>query len=149
MFFARRELEGVEVGVGDADVLGLPAAIRTHSYVSVGACKRGWVSAKDKRMVEKTKELSWLGGLTSCKSRVDSCAECSFAFFAVTATAVGDVEGHDDPVALFQECHATPKFFDYAHVLMAFEESRTSQQIVNEVKHMPAQKSSSMYTTVV
>jgi hypothetical protein len=78
--------------------------------------------------LEGTKELSGFGRFTSCKSRVDSCAECSFAFFAVTATAVGDVEGHDDPVTLFQECHAVPEFFDYAHVLMAFEESRTSQR---------------------
>jgi hypothetical protein len=81
-----------------------------------------------------TKELSWFGGFTSCKSRVDSCAECSFAFFAVTATAVGDVEGHDDPVTPFQECHTASEIFDYAHVLMAFEESRTSQQMVNEGK---------------
>jgi hypothetical protein len=70
--------------------------------------------------------------LTSGKSRVDSCAECSFAFFAVTATTVGDVERHDDAVTLFQECHTAPEFFDYAHVLMAFEESRASQQMANE-----------------
>jgi hypothetical protein len=93
--------------------------------------KGEWVSAERGRGVEGAMELSWFGGSTSCKSRVDSCAECSFAFFAVTATAVSDVEGHDDPVTLFQECHATPEFFDYAHVLMAFEESRTSQQMAH------------------
>jgi hypothetical protein len=96
--------------------------------------KGGVGVSKREEGVEGTKDLSWLEGLASCKSRVDSCTECSFAFFAVTTTAVGDVEGHDDPVALLQECHAAPEFFDYAHVLMAFEASWTSQQMANEGK---------------
>ena len=57
--------------------------------------------------------------LTSCKSRVDACAKGSLAFLAIAAATVGDVERHDDTVALLKERNSAAEFFDYAHVFVA------------------------------
>jgi len=72
--------------------LRLSAAVGAHGDVAVGA---------------------------SGKARVDTSAESSFAFFAIAATAVGDVKGHDDAIAFLEEGYARAQLFDYAHVLVA------------------------------
>jgi hypothetical protein len=68
--------------------------------------------------LERERELIMLA---SRKSRIDTCAECRLAFFAVAAAAVRNVEGHYDSIALFEESHARAEFFDYAHVLVTFK----------------------------
>ena len=71
--------------------------------------------------------------LASSKSRIDTCAECRLAFFAVAAAAVRNVEGHYDSIALFEESHARAEFFDYAHVLVTFKKGyNVSRSLLGE-----------------
>jgi hypothetical protein len=56
----------------------------------------------------------------SGEARIHAGAKRRLALFAVAAPAVGDVEGHDDPVALFQQRHPGPDLLDDAHVLVAY-----------------------------
>ena len=69
----RRQLQAVEVGEGNAQVLGLAARLRAHRDVAVGAAG---------------------------EARVHGQAEARVARHAVLAEAAGDIEGHDDAVAL-------------------------------------------------
>lgn len=70
----------------------LPAGIRPHSDVAV---------------------------CPACEAGVDARAVRGLALFAVEAAPVGDVEGHDDAVAPFEECHAWADFLDDAHIFVA------------------------------
>lgn len=59
------QLQSVEVGIRDANVLCLATSVRAHGNVAVGTASKAWVN---------------------------TCAEGCLAFFAVAAAAVGDVE---------------------------------------------------------
>jgi hypothetical protein len=72
MLLASRELESVEVGIRNSDILCLSSPIRAHGDIAIS---------------------------TSGKSGVDTSAESSSALFTVTASAISDVEGHDDSVS--------------------------------------------------
>jgi hypothetical protein len=72
MLLASRELESVEVGIRNSDILCLSYPIRSHGDITIS---------------------------TSGKSGVDTSAESSSALFTVTASAISDVEGHDDSVS--------------------------------------------------
>ena len=56
---------------------------------------------------------------SACETGVHAGAEGGFALFAVAAAAVGDVEGEDDAVALFEEGDAAADFDDDAHIFVA------------------------------
>lgn len=76
----------------NAGVSYLPALVRPHGHIPVGAASETGVYAR---------------------------AEGCLALFAVAAAPVGDVEGEDDAVAFFEQRYATADFFDDAHVLVA------------------------------
>ena len=78
--------------INEIGVLYLSTSIRAHSDVSVRP---------------------------TCETGVDACAECSFTLFAIQASAVSDVEGHDDAVAFLKERDATAGFVNNTHVLVA------------------------------
>jgi hypothetical protein len=73
VLLASRELQSIEVRVGNSDILSLTSSVGTHGDITISS---------------------------SGKSGVDASAESSFAFFTVAAAAIGDVEWHNNTVAL-------------------------------------------------
>jgi hypothetical protein len=73
VLFTSRELQSIEVRVGNTNILSLTSSVGTHGDVTISS---------------------------SGKSGVDASAESSSAFFTVAAAAVGDVERHNYTVAL-------------------------------------------------
>lgn len=92
MLLASRELQGIEIGIGNSDVLSLTTSVGAHGDVTIS---------------------------TSSKAGVDAGAKGSSALLAVAAATVSDVEGHDDSVALLQQGDTLAELLDDAHVLMA------------------------------
>ena len=70
----------------------LASSVRSHSNVSISSASETWIYTS---------------------------TEGSPPFFTVQTAAVGDVEGHNDSVALLQEGYATADLIHDAHVLMA------------------------------
>lgn len=57
---------------------------------------------------------------TTSKPRVDTETECSFPFLTVTAPAIGNVEGYDYSVALFQQRYPVSKTLDDTQVFVTY-----------------------------
>lgn len=94
---AGRQFQRVEVGEGDAQVLGLAAFVGAHGDVAVGAAG---------------------------EARVDGEAEAGLAGEAVLAETARDVERHDDAVAGFDRGDAGSGLLDDAHVLVTEDDAR-------------------------
>ena len=104
------EGETVEIGVADAEVLGLAALVGTHCYVAVStACE----TAVDCSLV-CVEEGYGKGAI-----RIHASAESCLSLFAVPAAAVGDVEGHYYSVAFFEEGNSRAGFDYDSHVFVA------------------------------
>lgn len=73
VLLSSRELQSIEVRVGNTNILSLTSSVGTHGDITIS---------------------------TSGKSGVDASAESSSAFFTVTTAAVGDVERHNYTVPL-------------------------------------------------
>lgn len=96
MLCARWEDERVEIGVRNADVLGLASGVRAHSHVTVRA---------------------------ACESGVDRRAEGRLASLAVEAATASNVERHDHPVTLLDHRYGWSDFLDDAHVLVTEDDA--------------------------
>lgn len=96
MLLASRELESVKVSVRNSDILSLSSSIRAHCDITIS---------------------------TSGKSGVDTSAESSSSLFTVTASAISDVEGHDDSISFLQQRDTFTELFNDAHVLMTYKVS--------------------------
>ncbi len=97
MGVALGQLQAVEVGVRDAQVLGLAALPGTHGHVAVRAAR---------------------------EAGIDGRAVPRVARGAVGAEAARDVEGHDHAVALLQPGDALTDLVDDPHVLVAEDDAR-------------------------
>jgi len=65
--------------------------IQTHGHITISTTSEAWIYAR---------------------------AKGRLADFAVAATSISDIEGHDNTVTLLQQADTTPHFLNYAHVLM-------------------------------
>ena len=86
------ELQQIEIGVRHHDVLRLAADPAAHVDVAVGRAG---------------------------PRRIDVQADAGLAFLAVAAAPAGDVEGHRNQIADFDELHVAPGFDDLAGDLVA------------------------------
>src|ERR1019366_6269178 len=93
LFFLRviRELEAVEVGVGNAQVFGLPSAVRSHPGETVSRAGRSGISSKTK----------------SSQPRL-----------TIFTKAAGNIERQTNPVADFNPVHGFAHLHDLAEVLV-------------------------------
>src|SRR5450759_657454 len=94
LFFLRivRELEAIEVGVGNAQVFGLSAAVRPHAGETVSRASRSGIGSKTKP---------------------------SKTAFTIFAEAARNVERQTNPVAHLDPVHRVAHLHDLAEILMA------------------------------
>lgn len=96
VLLARRQLQTVEVGVGNAQILRLPARPGPHGDVAVGA---------------------------TGEAGIDGLAEPGESLYTVGTEPAGDIEGHDHAVALLERGDALAEFLDDPHVLVAEDDA--------------------------
>src|SRR5690606_8463145 len=94
-----------DIGKGDAYILRLPARI----------------AARQVRITEKAAHMVTVEGVryVCLAGRVGIVAAGELLALAEEASAAGDHEGHDHPVALLQPCIALADFDHLAHELVA------------------------------
>jgi len=97
MLIALWQLQRVKVGIGDAEMLGLPARIWSHRYIAIGTTGEPWI---------------------------DGEAEACKAALAIFTKTTGDVKGHDDPISLMKRGDARAYLLNNAHVLMPEDNTR-------------------------
>jgi hypothetical protein len=101
VFFAGGEFEGIEIGVGDADVLGLQFKLTMCLAV------RRWNVRKGvPYLTTPIWPHSDIAVRSSCKAGVDTGTKRGLSLFTVSASAVCNIEGHDNAITLFQKGNA-------------------------------------------
>src|SRR6187551_1437806 len=97
MLLPLRQLQAVEIGERDAQILSLAARVWSHRHVAIRATGEPWV---------------------------DRQTEAGVSSKAVFAEAAGDVEGHDHAVTLLDGYDAWPDILHNAHVFVAEDDPR-------------------------